>query len=109
MPYVCENCGERDSFTAEGSCTRRYQAYGTAYVDGDGEVTDFDETDTDPNTESDDVEYDNVRCSQCQARALFCQSAEEADRMAVASARITAPVIVQAHNYTAGGPTALEY
>lgn len=77
MPYVCEDCGNRDTFSGNesGSCTY----YSAVDTDGDGCVMDNQDTDYD-NYEMEEVEVES--CTECgSGNIINADTDEEADRI----------------------------
>ncbi|MCK4982509.1 MAG: hypothetical protein KAS17_06275 [Victivallaceae bacterium] len=105
MPYQCPNCGERDDFIADASCDRSYRARGSVTINTNGEWSDFEENDGD-DYETNDMDYENVRCGHCDAHATWCETEEEAEALCNGTMFSR---ILQAHNFSSGSMTSLNY
>jgi len=61
MTYLCKKCGNSETFNA----TQEETNYVTQviYLDGEGEITDYGDSDTNDSETNGDI--DNIECSEC--------------------------------------------
>jgi hypothetical protein len=74
-------------------------------VDSDGDWSDFEERNGE-DYETDDLDFDNVACSHCAAEAIWCETEEELE--STVNGRVFSRIL-QAHNFSSGGVTSLNY